>query len=60
MPQIENIFQFVAYNMDDCKNRLTPNWMSSKMITVIALQIPVRPATGGEPAGSPLFILGVF
>ena len=25
--------------------------------TVIALQKPVRPATGGEPAGSPLFII---
>ena len=25
------------------------------MNTVIALQKPVRPATGGEPAGSPLF-----
>ncbi len=25
---------------------------------MIALQKPVRPATGGEPAGSPLFILG--
>ena len=25
------------------------------MITVIALQKPVRPATGGDPAGTPLF-----
>lgn len=29
----------------------------SKINTVIALQKPVRPATGGEPAGAPLFIL---
>ena len=27
------------------------------LCAVIALQKPVRPATGGEPAGSPLFLL---
>ena len=31
--------------------------MLSNIFTVIALQKPVRPATGGEPAGSPLFTL---
>ena len=40
-----------------CKKCLTGNTNSSKIITVIALQKPVRPATGGEPAGSPLFAL---
>jgi len=45
----------IYYN--SCKKCLTGNSNSSKVITVIALQKPVRPATGGEPAGSPLFAL---
>ena len=41
-----------------CINCLTGNLKSGKISTVIALQKPVRPATGGEPAGSPLFFKG--
>lgn len=38
------------------QNDLTERRKSGRIITVIALQKPVRPAAGGEPAGSPLFI----
>ena len=40
-----------------CRNCLTGNEKLSKANTVIALQKPVRPATGGEPAGTPLFYI---
>ena len=45
-----------AYTIGNCRNCLTGNIKLSKINTVIALQKPVRPATGGEPAGSPLFL----
>lgn len=41
----------------NCKNCLTQNLRPSKINTVIALQKPVKPATGGEPLGAPLFTL---
>ena len=43
------------YYHNSCRNCLTGNTKLNKLNTVIALQKPVRPATGGEPAGSPLF-----
>lgn len=50
----QSIFTYTTMN---CKNCLTLSMGSGKIITVIALQKPVRPATGGEPAGAPLFTL---
>ncbi len=50
----------MAYTVISCKNYLTTCFASGKISTVIALQKPVRPATGGEPAGAPLFILRRF
>lgn len=46
----------LAYTVGSCTNCLTENTKLSNINTVIALQKPVRPATGGEPAGSPLFL----
>ena len=46
-----------SYTIENCRNCLTRYIKLSKINTVIALQKPVRPATGGEPAGSPLFYI---
>lgn len=40
---------------DSSKFYLTIEVESGKIMAVIALQKPVRPATGGEPAGTPSF-----
>ena len=47
----------LAYTVGSCTNCLTENTKLSNINTVIALQKPVRSATGGEPAGTPLFYI---
>ena len=49
------MFVYNKRNHRDRRKCLTRNKKLSKLNIMIALQKPVRPATGGEPAGSPLF-----
>ena len=51
------MFVYNKRNHRDRRKCLTRNKKLSKLNIMIALQKPVRPATGGEHAGAPSFYL---